>query len=78
MASTLQRFTSDKVKNAKISLYSHDLKTATYQVDLEKITYEQYYPKTMAEGTVSVVAADDIDQVIEKATKFTLGHWAIF
>ena len=41
VASTLQRFTSDKVKIAKISFYSGSLNTVNYKVDLEKVTTEQ-------------------------------------
>ena len=37
VASTLQRFTSDKIKIANITFYSQDLVLANYQVDLEKL-----------------------------------------
>ena len=44
VASTLQRFTADDVQFANISFYSKDLIAATYRVDLEKITSEQFHP----------------------------------
>ena len=42
VASTLQRFTADNIQFANISFYSKDLIAATYRVDLEKITAEQF------------------------------------
>ena len=42
VSSTLQRFTADNIKFANISFYSNDLIVATYRVDLEKITSEQF------------------------------------
>ena len=47
VASTLQRFSSDKIKFAKISFYSRDLQVATYRVDLDKVTFEQFDPKAL-------------------------------
>ena len=44
VASTLQRFMADDFQFAEISFYSKDLLAATYLVDLEKITSEQFHP----------------------------------
>ena len=58
VASTLQRFSSDKIKFAKISFYSRDLQVATFQVDLEKVTVEQFEPVAPALENPSIVAID--------------------
>lgn len=58
LASTLQRFTSDDVKLAYISFYTGDLKTATYYVDLEKITAQQYNPVEPSSDKSSIIAVD--------------------
>ena len=46
LSSTLQRFTSDKVKFANISFIGEDLVLASYHIDLEKITGEQFSVKS--------------------------------
>ena len=58
VASTLQRFTSDKIKIAYISFQSSDLQVASYRVDLNKITYEQYNPKPSISKKSSILAVD--------------------
>lgn len=58
VASTLQRFTSDKVQFANISFYSKDLVAATYHVDLEKITTEQFQPLEPRVNGPSITAID--------------------
>ena len=58
VASTLQRFTADSIKFANISFYNKDLKTATYQVDLEKVITEQFYPSASKDDNLSVKAID--------------------
>lgn len=58
VTSTLQRFTSDKIKNAKISFYSRDLQTATYLVNLEQVTAEQFFPVAIDEKNPSIEAID--------------------
>ena len=58
VASTLQRFTSDEVTTAIISFYSQNLMTATYRVDLEKITEEQFSPFATDEDNPSITAID--------------------
>ncbi len=61
IASTLQRFTADDVRFAHISFYSNELVAATFQVDLEKITAEQFRPSVSSEDTPSIRATDLID-----------------
>ena len=58
VVSTLQRFTSDEVKIAKISFYSEDLNTVSYRVDLEKVTAEQFNPSAKDEYKSSIAAID--------------------
>lgn len=58
IASTLQRFTSDQVKFAHISFVSEGLLAATYRVDLEKITYQQFNPSFSLAGSPSVEPID--------------------
>lgn len=58
VSSTLQRFTSDDIKIARISLYFRDLQAATYQVDLQKITREQFDPATAIGDDPSIIAID--------------------
>ena len=59
ISSTLQRFTSDKVKFAKISFYSMGLRTATFHVDLEKINREQFDPTVRNVNSPSIFAIDE-------------------
>ena len=56
ITSTLQRFTADNVKFAHISFFSKGLQTATYRVDLEKVTEEQYYPSEPRKDNLSITA----------------------
>ena len=58
VTSTLQRFSSDKIKYARISFYSRDLKVATYHVDLEKVTAEQFGSAAPATDNPSIAAVD--------------------
>ena len=58
VASTLQRFTSDQIKFAEISLNSGSLQTATYRVNLEQITKEQFEPVPLTDDRPSIVAVD--------------------
>ena len=58
MASTLQRFSSDKIKFAKISFYSRDLQVATYRVDLDKVTFEQFDPKALKTDKPSIASVE--------------------
>ena len=58
VASTLQRFASDKIRFAKISFYSRDLQVATYHVDLEKATVEQFDPSASTTDDPSIAAID--------------------
>ena len=58
VTSTLQRFTSDEVKFAKISFYSHDLRIASYFVDLEKVIEQQFNPVEAYENNQSIEATD--------------------
>lgn len=73
--STLQRFTSDETKVASISFYSNDLRVASYRVDLEDVTREQFDP-IIAFKSNSSIQAIDLDNFIQwKNTKqsFTWG-----
>ena len=58
IASTLQRFTSDEIKKAKISFKSQSLITATYKVDLEQITKDQFNPVSRPVNDPSIIAVD--------------------
>ena len=58
IASTLQRFTADDIKIANISFFSQDLQLVSYQVDLEKVTNEQYSPVATDIETQSINAVD--------------------
>ena len=74
VASTLQRFTADDVKFANISLYSRDLIAATYRVDLEKITLEQFDPMKSEVNSPSIKAIDvSAPQKNEKKRHFIWG-----
>ena len=74
VASTLQRFTADNIQFAYISFHSNNLNTATYRVDLEKVTIEQFHPDLKTEGDPSIVAVD-IDALLPKKNnqRFTWG-----
>ena len=56
IASTLQRFTSDEIKFAQITFYSLGLQTATYLVDLEKITEQQFDPPSSDTNQTAITA----------------------
>lgn len=58
VSSTLQRFTSDDIKIANISFYSQDLRLVSYQVDLEKVTTEQFNPLKKYENNPSITVID--------------------
>ena len=58
VSSTLQRFTSDEVQFADISFFFKNLVVATYLVDLEKITSEQFQPSGSRIGSSSITAID--------------------
>ena len=68
VASTLQRFTADNFQFANISFYSRDLIAATYFVDFEKITSEQYQASgSPVDG--SLITAIDISTPQKKESK---------
>ena len=74
VASTLQRFSADDVQFAHISFQSSNLHTATYRVDLEKITKEQFHPNLKMEIDPSIIAVDiDAPQPEKKNQRFTWG-----
>ena len=74
VASTLQRFTADNIEFANISFRSNNLNTATYRVDLEKITNEQFHPDLKTQGDPSIVAVDTDAKPPEKQIqRFTWG-----
>ena len=74
VASTLQRFTSDKIQIANISFYSEGFRTVNYQADLEKITKEQFNPGGADEKNPSITAKDiDATQWKNNKQRFTWG-----
>ena len=60
VSSTLQRFTADKIKIAKISFYNMNLQVATYQIELDKIIYEQFEPPSTGKDNNTIVAIDSM------------------
>ena len=73
-ASTLQRFAADDIQIANISFYSRGLKAATYRVDLEQITSEQYEPVERISDTSSITAIDTNPiSIIENKKSFIWG-----
>ena len=75
VASTLQRFTADEVQFANISFFSNNLVAATYRVDLEKITSEQFYPTESRVYNPSITA---IDEIVPERTESNQGFtWGL-
>ena len=58
LASTLQRFTSNGIKYAEITFISEGLKTASYNVDLDKIGSEQFSSNTDIIKKEVIIAVD--------------------
>ena len=58
LASTLQRFTADGIEFANISFHSKGLITATYLVDLNAVTREQFNPSSGNSLNPSIIATD--------------------
>ena len=74
VASTLQRFTSDKIKVAHISFYSRELQTATYRVDLQQITKLQFDASAPLSEKTSITAIDKSTRQIQKnSPRFSWG-----
>ena len=74
LSSTLQRFSSDQIKFADISLFVSDLNTANYRVDLEKITKEQFSHRFPNKNQISITAIDKpTNTLINKQNNFTWG-----
>ena len=75
IASTLQRFTSDDVKYANVSFYFQNLQTATFRVDLDKITNEQFDPIVRMYQEPSIVAVDpkNFAKIEKSEERFMLG-----
>ena len=74
VTSTLQRFTASNIKFADISFYSKELRTATYRVDLEKVTAEQFYPSLSWENNSSITAIDkDAQKWVTNKQRFSWG-----
>ena len=69
LASTLQRFTSDNVKYANITFFSRDLRTASYRVDLDKISSQQFDSETFNVEQPSIVATDPSSSKLEDKNK---------
>ena len=74
IASTLQRFSADRINFAKISFTSGDLITATYLVDLEKITTEQFNSHLGLDKIPSIIAVDsNVEQFTKNNQRFKWG-----
>ena len=74
VASTLQRFTSDKIEFATIALSSRGLITGKYHVDLEKITTDQFNPMTTISDKPSITAIDpDSNHLVKNNKHFAWG-----
>ena len=74
VASTLQRFTADKVQFADISFFSKNLVAVTYRVDLEKITAEQFQTSGLNANSPSITAIDVMaPRSTENKQRFTWG-----
>ena len=74
VTSTLQRFTSDDIKFANISLYYRDLQVATYKVDLQRVAEEQFDPRPAKSVDPSIVAVDPVALEFDKnSPRFTWG-----
>ena len=74
VASTLQRFTADNIKNAIISFHHKGIETARYQVDLEKITREQFNPTLHSYDKASIIAIESEPvHFPQKDTRFSWG-----
>ena len=68
VASNLQRFSSDKVKVAYISLYSGDLQTSRYRVNLDEVGVEQFKPQTSSADQFPIKAISPIFAPITEST----------
>ena len=74
LASSLQRFTSDNIRFANIHFQSHDLLIASYRVDLENVTLEQFDPTAVNNNKPSIRAFDAEDSpIIKNDQRFTWG-----
>ena len=74
LASSLQRFTSDDIKFANIHFQSHDILIASYRVDLDDITFEQFDPTAVNSNKPSIRAFDAEDlPIIKNDKRFTWG-----
>ena len=74
VASTVQRFTSNDIKFAKISFMSRNIITGSYHIDLEKVTEEQFNPILKRQKGPSIVAIDvDTLPPNENNQRFTWG-----
>ena len=78
LASTLQRFTADEIKFAELHFYSGDLNTASYIVNLNGITFEQFNPLS-AKNSEPSIEAIDVDPLppidVEKRFKWGVGPY---
>ena len=78
VASTLQRFMADDVQFADISFHSKNLQTATYRVDLEAITKEQFQASGSQVNSPSIIAIDSIAPESIEKTALYLGYRALY
>ena len=74
LASTLQRFASDDINFAEISFQRRDLITATYSIDLEKITQQQFGTFQPMQSQPAIIAKNPTSKnYIKEARKFSWG-----
>ena len=74
VASTLQRFTADNIQFAHISFYYKGFETATYRVDLEKVTTEQSNTTLRNNDQSSIKAIDtNFKYLAKKNDSFSWG-----
>ena len=78
LSSTLQRFAADSVQFANISFQSNNLQTATYSVNLEKVTQEQFNPSTIKHNDPSIKATysnTENPKKIDKRARWSVGPY---
>ena len=78
IASTLQRFTSDKISYAYISFYNRGLQAASYKVNLDEITKEQFNPRLSSGSQTFIMPVESkplIKDTINKKSSWGIGPY---
>ena len=75
LASTLQRFTSDEVKVAKVSFISRNIVAGSYHIDLEKVTTEQFNSLQWLMAILQFLPWIFTVLSLSKTSNFSLGAW---